>query len=173
MPFKNFETELLANLGLALKDLQNILQKNYYQIKGLIIMKKKVFIHIGFWVLMIVSALCKFNFPEEFSHNILFVMAYLANGLLIELIMFYVGYGFAYKFLNSKKRWLYVGWVIIIYLIGWILTPLVNGKIGLIDPVRFLTVVSSSLIDHLVWLVGGIVTRHFFDSGIFLTKPAK
>jgi hypothetical protein len=119
---------------------------------------------------MTISVLCEFHCPDNEICSVPAIAGYLASVLLVELIMFYIGYGFAYKFLNCKKRLLYVGIIIVVYLGLWMSSVITRIGVVPLTTTQILTSIVSNMIEHFAWCAGGIVTRHFFDSNALFVK---
>jgi hypothetical protein len=125
----------------------------------------KVAIHITFWALMAISALCKLNDTNIETYPALIISGYLGGVLVLELILFYVGYAFANKFLDGKRKYLFLGIVLVGYIFFVILLPIVvRGGVAPFEPLKFWALSLSNFIDSFAWLVAGIIARHFFDA---------
>jgi hypothetical protein len=125
----------------------------------------KATVHIIFWVLMTVSALCKMDYTNVDVNPALIVSTYLASVLAVEMIMFYVGYGFARRFLDGKKKFRNIGYAVVGYVLIFVALPLIIRK-G-VEPFTWMQIAGttvSALIDHFAWFAGGIITRYFFDT---------
>lgn len=125
-------------------------------------MIKNICIHIVGWVFAILYAyLIKYNDPSCSSGTSFLI--YLGSIYLLEAIVLYIGYGFAYQFIYSKRRYIYFASFFILYILFFHILPILTRGNVFSDTTDLILSVVSHSIRIGFWLAGGIVLRIFFD----------
>lgn len=132
-------------------------------------MIKNICIHIVGWAFAILYAyLIKYNDPSCSSGTSLLI--YLGSIYFLEATVLYIGYGFTYQFIYSKKRYIYFASFFILYILFFHILPFFTRGNIFSDNVDFILSIISHSIRLGFWLVGGIVLRIFFNTVINKTS---